>query len=183
MTFDQTIVDNYTIVMQEIVKKRKLDKEVVYQHAVDLYENLTNLIKEGDRQHGAMLSLLSKEQVKDFYNAILEHFNLAFFDRLFDTVVEFGHAGYLLYIIENYINHINGINKDIKVQIVTAFPLTNAQTNAIAKAVERYTKKRVAYTVKIDENVLGGIRIEAVNFVIDNTIEYKINKILQLNIG
>lgn len=78
-------------------------------------------------------------------------------ERFFMIVVNHGREGALRVIAQGYENmylHLKGIER---VQVTTAYPLSKAEVDAVAKKAAAYTGKEVELNQIVDENIIGGM--------------------------
>ena len=65
----------------------------------------------------------------------------------------------------------------LDVEVVTAYPLTDQQTEALTQGLTRRFGKAVEMTSRIDASLMGGAVIRAGDTVIDGSIVGKLNKL------
>lgn len=65
----------------------------------------------------------------------------------------------------------------IQVNITSAKPLDESQIKAIIAKIEAETKKKVAPTMHVDANVMGGVKIELGGFVQDGTVAGSLSRL------
>ena len=63
------------------------------------------------------------------------------------------------------------------VEIVSAYPLDEAQQVALCRAVERHTGRKTVATCRTDEQLLGGATIRIGDFVVDGSLRTKLEKL------
>lgn len=83
-------------------------------------------------------------------------------------------------ICDKYVQMTDEIDKKIKVQIITATKITKAQAEAIALKYQKlYGAKTAEYEMKIDEEVMGGVKVIVGDKVYDGTVATKLNSIFE----
>ena len=70
-------------------------------------------------------------------------------------------------------NELEGV---VEVEILTAFPLDNAQINSLVADISRRLKRRVQPLVALDRELIGGVRITAGDEVIDGSVRGKLEE-------
>ena len=70
-------------------------------------------------------------------------------------------------------NELEGV---VEVEILTAFPLDNAQINGLVADISRRLKRRVQPRVALDKELIGGVRITAGDEVIDGSVRGKLEE-------
>lgn len=69
--------------------------------------------------------------------------------------------------------------RSLEVQVISAFPLTDEQTNEIKIALDRRFNKDVTIEASVDASLLGGALIRAGDVVIDGSVRGKLNKLAE----
>ena len=80
-----------------------------------------------------------------------------------------------------YSEMIDKLNKIIKIEIISSYELSDKEAKEIAsKYQDLYNANKVLYDIKIDETIIGGVKVicKADNKVYDDTIKTKLNEIL-----
>ncbi len=65
----------------------------------------------------------------------------------------------------------------LDVEIVSAFPLDDAEQKGLVEALARRFKKEIQLTSRVEESLLGGAIIRAGDTVIDGSVRGKLNKL------
>ena len=69
--------------------------------------------------------------------------------------------------------------RSLDVEVISAFPLTDEQSNALKSALNRRFNKDITIIASVDETLLGGARIRAGDVVIDGSVRGKLNKLAE----
>ena len=78
-------------------------------------------------------------------------------------------------IYEKYQEQIDRLNKVINIEIITAMKISDTDANKIAKKFkDMYQANKVNYQIKIDKDVIGGIKVIIDGKVYDSTLETKL---------
>ncbi len=64
-------------------------------------------------------------------------------------------------------------------EIISAQPLSDAQRNALCRAIERHTGRKVVATCRTDETLLGGAVIRIGDFVVDGSLRTRLEQLSQ----
>ena len=85
-------------------------------------------------------------------------------------------------IIENisdeYSKMFNSIKKELDIKIIVASELNKNQIDDIVnKYKEMYNASIVNYTIELDENIIGGVKVIIGNTIYDSTINTQLNQI------
>ncbi|KPK56001.1 MAG: ATP synthase F0F1 subunit delta [Thiotrichales bacterium SG8_50] len=65
----------------------------------------------------------------------------------------------------------------VDAEVITAYPLSDDQQQALAAALSKRLQRKVNLTCKVDETVLGGAIVRAGDLVIDGTAVGKLNRL------
>lgn len=65
----------------------------------------------------------------------------------------------------------------VDVEVVSAFPLTQAQLEKIECFIIQVVKKRISIRTEVDPSILGGLRVSIGNYVVDNSIKSEFEQI------
>jgi len=69
--------------------------------------------------------------------------------------------------------------RSLEVEVISAFPLTDAQSEELKNALNRRFNKDITIVASVDETLLGGARIRAGDVVIDGSVRGKLNKLAE----
>lgn len=69
--------------------------------------------------------------------------------------------------------------KTVKVEVISAFPLENAQIEKLAAKLEQTLDRKVDIDVSVDRNLIGGVLIRAGDKVIDGTIRGRLQRLAE----
>lgn len=98
--------------------------------------------------------------------------------NLIQMVSDYGRIAALPAIIADYMQRAEAATGVITGTVTTAVPLSEAQAEKLSVSVARKLGARTARLEKrVDERVIGGVRVEASNLIIDGTIQHKMMKL------
>ena len=69
--------------------------------------------------------------------------------------------------------------KSLDVEVISAFPLNDAQTEALKQALNKKFNKEIAIESRVDQHLIGGAVIRAGDTVIDGSIRGKLQKLAE----
>lgn len=141
--------------------------------------DLSNLYRETELKQTIDNPRISKEDKLNVIKEIVPQ------NQVFINFIE-------LLLKENRINLINDIsfkysemidklNKIIKIEIISPYELSEKEAKEIASKYQKlYNANKALYTIKIDETLIGGVKVicKADDKVYDDTIKTKLNEIL-----
>jgi len=103
-----------------------------------------------------------------------------------NILVDKNRVGYLKAIDDEFEKLYNEFNKVVKAVVYSAKSLSDAQVKQLTETLSKKFKSEVEITNKIDNSLISGIRVEANNQVIDNSIFTKLSNmrdiLLKVNI-
>ncbi|MBB3141730.1 F0F1 ATP synthase subunit delta [Halomonas sp. THAF12] len=67
--------------------------------------------------------------------------------------------------------------KRMDVDIVSAFPLDDAQQDKLASALAKRLNREISITTQVDESLLGGVILRAGDTVIDGSVRGRLNRL------
>jgi len=67
--------------------------------------------------------------------------------------------------------------KTVEAEVISAFPLSDAQTNALIESLKKRLGREVSLVSKVDENLLGGAIVRAGDLVIDGSVSGQLDKL------
>jgi F-type H+-transporting ATPase subunit delta len=88
-----------------------------------------------------------------------------------------GRIGFLAQIEENYRRQADELSGILSAKITAASQLDDAQQQAIATSLEKQTGKKVAVTVSVDANLIGGLQTEIGGRLFDGSVKTQLKRI------
>lgn len=67
--------------------------------------------------------------------------------------------------------------KTVDAEVISAFPLSDAQQSSLIEGLKRRLGREVKLTSKVDENLLGGAIVRAGDLVIDGSVSGQLDKL------
>lgn len=67
--------------------------------------------------------------------------------------------------------------KTVEAEVISAFPLTDAQQNTLVEGLKKRLGRDVTLVSKVDENLLGGAIVRAGDLVIDGSVSGQLSKL------
>ena len=67
--------------------------------------------------------------------------------------------------------------KTVEAEVISAFPLTDAQQNSLIEGLKKRLGRDVSLVSKVDENLMGGAIVRAGDLVIDGSVSGQLSKL------
>lgn len=65
-------------------------------------------------------------------------------------------------------------------EIIAAYPLSEEEKKELEEVLKEYLKKEVVLESKVDENIIGGIKIRIGDLIFDGTLKTQLNKFKEI---
>jgi len=65
-------------------------------------------------------------------------------------------------------------------EVITAYPLSEEEKKELEEALKNYLKKEVILESKVDEGIIGGIKIRIGDLIFDGTLKTQLNKMKEI---
>lgn len=79
--------------------------------------------------------------------------------------------------IQAFLNHLAARRGEVTAQVVSAAPLTDAQSAALAEALRKSAGAKLAIQSRIDPSLLGGLVVRLGSRMIDASLKSKLNRL------
>ncbi|MFO1129198.1 MAG: F0F1 ATP synthase subunit delta [Rhodospirillales bacterium] len=80
-------------------------------------------------------------------------------------------------IIRAYLQRVAEERGQTRVEVVSAKPLTDAQQEAITRALQKAVSKQIALTTRTDPGLLGGLVVQVGSRMIDSSLKSKLKRL------
>ena len=90
-----------------------------------------------------------------------------------------GRLNVLSEIAELYEQHRADAERRVDAEVISAFPLSDAQQQALAASLKKRLGREVRLTASTDESLIGGAIVRAGDLVIDGSVSGHLNKLAQ----
>ncbi len=105
------------------------------------------------------------------------------FRNLIRLIVDKSREGELTGIYRAFVDLVEEAEGLVHVEVVSAVPLTQSLQEALKAKIESSLQKTVELSLKVDENVLGGIRLRIGDRVVDATVRHRLERLRELLIS
>jgi F-type H+-transporting ATPase subunit delta len=121
--------------------------------------------------------IIKKEDKKDVLSKLFDEHITKETKSLLLLLSEKNRESLLKDICEGFLQLYNEYKGIIKVDVTTAFELSDDQKEKLHKALESSTGKDVEMNITTDEDLLGGLVVRIDDTVIDGSVKHKIRKL------
>jgi F-type H+-transporting ATPase subunit delta len=116
---------------------------------------------------------ISKSERLQIFDNIFKVDGKSYLLSLVKILIEERKVGLLSEIFDGYVNRYNEEKNILPVRVISAVELRDDQVSKLTERMSKITGKNVIITNKVDESVIGGVRIEYDGHLIDASIQYR----------
>lgn len=165
----------YATALLEIAKEQKVVEDVLedvkllhgtFEGSRDLILFLKSPVIKYDDKLSALEEIFG-HRVQDVTNLFIK------------LLVKKNRVNLLDQIAEAFIQKYNEYAGIIKVDVYTAYAMSDAQKEELLRALEQRTRKKVEMTLTQDASLMGGIAVRIDDTVIDGTVKHKLAELEQ----
>lgn len=154
-----------------------LEKDVLEKSREDMLL-IKNTIEASDELRLFLKNpIVKKDQKKAAVDAIFKDKVQDITLQLYELLLKKDRESLLEDISRNFIELYNLHKGIIEVGVTSAKELEDAQLKALKKNIERTTGKKVEFKTKVDEELIGGLKIRIEDTVVDGSVKFKLNQL------
>ena len=120
---------------------------------------------------------ISKQERCAVVDAVLKENAHPYVGNFLKLLTEKGYAQQFFQCVKAYRTHYNDDHGILPVVAVTAAPLTRAQMDKLTEKLAALTGKTVELTNRLDESVIGGVRLEYSGHLMDDTLQHRLESV------
>lgn len=168
-----SVASRYAIALLSIAKEENKIKEYVEE-----VENLVNIFESNS---DLLLLLkdfgLSKDEKKETLSLCFENKVSEYILNLFYVLIDNKRGGYILDVCNEFVRI--GLNElNIKRGIVySTIKLTSSQLKGMESKISKMLNANVTLRNIIDENLLGGFKIQVEDYILDDSMKTRLSKL------
>ena len=168
-----SVASRYAIALLSIAKEENKIKEYVEE-----VENLVNIFESNS---DLLLLLkdfgLSKDEKKETLSLCFENKVSEYILNLFYVLIDNKRGGYILDVCNEFVRI--GLNElNIKRGIVySTIKLTSSQLKGMERKISKMLNANVTLRNIIDENLLGGFKIQVEDYILDDSMKTRLSKL------
>jgi F-type H+-transporting ATPase subunit delta len=121
--------------------------------------------------------LISRDERKDFITRLLKGRVSSLMLHLLYLLVEKGRAKFLPLIAETYHQLADEVRGILRTQVSSFLPLTNQERRALVQKLTSMTGKKIVLEERVDPALLGGMRLQMGDEVIDGTVAGRLKEL------
>jgi len=168
------VAGRYATALFELADERnQLD-----QVAADL-RGLRDMLRESaDLRRLVKSPVLSRADQGDAMNAVLEKAQAGAITRNFVALVAANRRLFALpAMIESYLAMLAARRGEVTAEVTAANPLTEAQAKTLAETLKKLVGAKVAVSLRIDRELLGGLVVKVGSRLFDSSLRTKLRKL------
>lgn len=101
-------------------------------------------------------------------------------ERFLKLLVERRRIQYIREIVTMYQELLDEELNIARGEIITAYPLSEEEKKELEEVLKNYLKKEVILESKVDEGIIGGIKIRIGDLIFDGTLKTQLNKMKEI---
>lgn len=168
-----SVASRYAIALLTIAKEENKVKEYVeeVEQLINIFENNLDLVKL-IKDFG-----LSKDEKKETISLCFKNKVSEYILNLFYVLIDNKRGGYVLDVCNEFVRI--GLNElNIKRGIVySTIKLTLKQLKGMESKISKMLNANVTLRNIIDENLLGGFKIQVEDYILDDSMKYRLEKL------
>ncbi len=168
------VYSSYSIVLYEYAKADKNIKK--YFQQAKLLLNLLSAQKHYLHNFLANYSI-NKTQRKQIIDLIARNMLTKKFKYFLYTIIDFNRCKLIIKILQKFLDLCANDLKIKNVKVFSAFELNQKLREKLKKALEKYCKTKLDIDYHIDENLIGGIKVQTNFGSIDNSYQSKLKNL------
>ena len=160
-----------------LTSSKNKEESVMFEKGL---QDIANLFSSNEEFKNLLLNpCISKEEKIDTLKALFpEACENNIFINFLRELLEEKRINIIENIADEYTKISNDLNKEINIKIIVAGTIDEEQVKDIVNKYKKlYNANTVNYTVELDENVIGGVKVVVGNKIYDNTIKTQLEQI------
>ena len=176
-SFSSETANRYALALYELANEN-LELEAVEKNVNELLkiyntsEDLKNFIKNPTQSQLTQLEILDKMSAQMNFSKIIKNFLsvLVIKRRIF----------FINKIFLNFLSLVSKQKGELKASLVSSKNLTSEELNILNKELSQTMGTPISFDFKVDENLIGGMKVQIGSLMIDTSIKNKLKKYEQI---
>jgi len=176
-TFSNETSERYARALFEVTKEsseiEKVEKNII--DFLSLYNSdvkFSNFLKDPTQKIETQFNVINIISEKLNFSKNLKNF--------FSLLVEKRRIFFVYKIVQNYLKICSSQRGEIKATMVSSKRLTTEEINLLSSDLSKSMKLDIKFDYKVDENLIGGLKIQLGSIMIDTSIKNKLKKYEQI---
>ena len=174
-SFSSETANRYALALYELAKENSeldtVEKNVkellaIYNTSIDL----KNFIKNPTQSQSSQLEVLNKMSVEMSLSKIIKNF--------LSILVTKRRIFFLNTIFLNFLSLVSKKRGELKASLISSKNLTNEELKNLNTELSQAIGTTVAFNYKVDENLIGGLKMQIGSLMVDTSIKNKLKKLL-----
>ena len=176
-SFSSETANRYALALYELAKENS-ELEVVEKDINELLviyntsEDLKNFIKDPTQSQSSQLEILNKISVEMSLSKIIKNF--------LSILVVKRRIFFLNTIFQNFISLASKKRGELKASLISSKNLTDEELKNLNAEFSQAMGATVKFNYKVDQNLIGGLKVQIGSLMIDTSIKNKLKKYEQL---
>ena len=176
-SFPSETANRYALALYELAKEN-LELEVVEKNVSDVLaiyntsEDLKNFIKNPTQSQSSQLEVLKKISVEMSLSKIIYNF--------LSILVSKRRIFFLNTIFLNFLSLVSKKRGELKASLISSKNLSSEELKDLNTELSQATGTIVAFDYKVDEALIGGLKMQIGSLMIDTSIKNKLKKYEQI---
>ena len=176
-SFSSETANRYALALYELAKENSeldtVEKNVkellaIYNTSIDL----KNFIKNPTQSQSSQLEVLNKMSVEMSLSKIIKNF--------LSILVTKRRIFFLNTIFLNFLSLLSKKRGELKASLISSKNLTNEELKNLNTELSQAIGTTVAFNYKVDENLIGGLKMQIGSLMVDTSIKNKLKKYEQI---
>jgi F-type H+-transporting ATPase subunit delta len=176
-SFSSDTANRYALALHELASENseleKVEKDV--NELLNIYntsEELKNFIKNPTQSQKIQIEVLNKISTQMNFSKIIKNFLsvLVIKRRIF----------FISKVFLNFLSLASKLRGELKASLVSSKNLTSEELKSLNKDLSQTMGTAITFDYKVDENLIGGLKIQVGSLMIDTSIKNKLKKYEQI---
>ena len=176
-SFSSETANRYALALYELAKESSeleaVEKDINELLAIyNTSENLKNFIKNPTQSQSNQLEILKKISIEMSLSKIIKSF--------LSVLVTKRRIFFLNTIFLNFLSLVSKKRGELKASLISSKKLTNEELKNLSTELSQAMGTTVAFDYKVDETLIGGLKMQIGSLMIDTSIKNKLKKYEQI---
>ena len=172
-SFSSETANRYALALYELAKESSeleaVEKDISELLAVyNTSEDLKNFIKNPTQSQSTQLEVLNKILIEMSLSKIIKNF--------LSILVTKRRIFFLNTIFLNFLSLVSKKRGELKASLISSKNLTNEELKNLNTELSQAIGTTVAFNYKVDENLIGGLKMQIGSLMVDTSIKNKLKK-------